>query len=171
MLHISLHFGGCAAHLRHTCAALLQAQFFLHKATGESRSPRVKVDLLVRWCRVLDDRLEFIGEGQEHWKRSGNPGVLWVMTVSADEFLRRFLLHVSPKGPGPHPSLRPLRQPKKGNCSRTLPRVTRYSGICESPRSNQPAAWSHLLRHRAGRRADHRATLVDRKQDLFLLTL
>jgi hypothetical protein len=98
MLHISLHFGGCAAHLRHTCAALLQAQFFLHKATGESRSPRVKVDLLVRWCRVLDHRLEFIGEGQEHWKRSGNPSVLWVMTVSADGFLRRFLLHVSRKG-------------------------------------------------------------------------
>jgi hypothetical protein len=33
-----------------------------------------------------------------------------VMTLSTDEFIRRFLLHVLPTGLPPHPSLRPPRQ-------------------------------------------------------------
>jgi Putative transposase len=35
-----------------------------------------------------------------------------VMTVSAEEFLRRFLIHILSKGSGPHPPLRSLRHPR-----------------------------------------------------------
>jgi hypothetical protein len=37
----------------------------------------IKADLLAFWYKVLDRRLQFIGEGLEHWKRSGHPNVRW----------------------------------------------------------------------------------------------
>jgi hypothetical protein len=49
----------------------------LRMSVPQDTPEAVKADLLVHWCRVLDHRLQFIGEGLEHWKRSGNPNVPW----------------------------------------------------------------------------------------------
>jgi hypothetical protein len=43
----------------------------------EDTPEAVKAELLVHWCRVLKLRLQFIGEGLEHWKRCGNPNRPW----------------------------------------------------------------------------------------------
>ena len=56
--------------------------------------------------------------------------------------------------PGPHPPLRPVRKPETGNRPRALPPVDRRSCLRRSPRTNQPAALSRLLRHYAGHRTD-----------------
>jgi hypothetical protein len=37
----------------------------------------IKADLLVHWYKILDCRLQFIGEGLEHWKNSSNRDVRW----------------------------------------------------------------------------------------------
>ena len=68
---------------------------------------------------------------------------------------------------GPHPTLRLLRQPKKANRPRTLPPVARRCYVPRSPRNNQPAALSRMLRRHAGHRTDREcSTLLPARHEL-----
>jgi hypothetical protein len=64
------------------------------------------------------------------WKdyRSEGPGRYKTMTLPTDEFIRRFLMHVLPKGLlAPHPPLRPLRQRQSRGQHLTRPRAARHA--------------------------------------------
>src|SRR5215469_11667418 len=82
----------------------------------------------------------------------------WRQEQDHDSFSRRVPAPLpSPRfaqRPGPHPPLRPVRKPQTGNRPRSLPPVARRSCLRRSPRTNQPAALSRLLRHYAGYRTD-----------------
>ncbi len=74
-----------------------------------------------------NDRVSF------RWRDYAHGGKKKVMTVSAHEFLRRFLLHVLARRPGSHPTLRTLRQPQTKCSARTLPRSARHRRPCVDP--------------------------------------
>ena len=81
------------------------------------------------------------------WRDYAHGGKKKVMTVSAHEFLRRFLLHVLPGG------LVRIRHfglfaNRRQSAARTLPRSARRNGMRRSTRAAQPAP-SSMLRHHA----------------------
>jgi hypothetical protein len=81
------------------------------------------------------------------WRDYAHGGKNKVMTVPAQR-------------PGPHPPLRPLRQPQTQCCARTLPQVARRSCRRRSPPNRQPAALSCLLRIHAGDGTDDDCSTV-----------
>jgi hypothetical protein len=91
------------------------------------------------------DRVSF------RWRDYAHDGKQKVMTVSAHEFLRRFLLHVLPGGLVRIRHFGLFRQPQAACCARTLPRSARHNRLRRSARATQ-LALSSLLRHHAGRR-------------------
>ena len=68
------------------------------------------------------------------WKDYADGGKQKIMTVSADEFLRPFLIHTC-QGLAPHPLLRAVRESPAQQYARTLPDVACFSGVCNMRRS------------------------------------
>ena len=62
---------------------------------------------------------------QGDYRRDGVPSRQRTMTLSTDEFIRRFLLHVLLEGSSSHPPLRPARRRRPQGQRRAGPRVAR----------------------------------------------
>src|SRR3982074_1090816 len=108
---------------------------------------------------ISNHRLVSFDEGHVtfRWRDSANHNQQKVMTVSRDEFLRRFLLHLLPKGFRPPPPLRLPRQPKARRPAATVlrrsPRHSAEKRIGNLDRSHSaPALALPQLRRTAGRR-------------------
>jgi hypothetical protein len=106
-----------------------------------------------------NDRVSF------RWRDYAHGGKKKVMTVSAHEFLRRFLLHVLPGG---LVRIRHFGLFANRRRSAALERCRALLGAtacADPPRATQPAL-SSLLRHHAGRRTAHlRPALLPAKPD------
>ena len=79
-------------------------------------------------------------EGRDRYK---------LMTLTSDEFIRQFLIHVLPKGFPPHPPLRPVRQGGRHRQHRARPRTARRAKAPKRTRRccrSQPVGMSMLRR-------------------------
>jgi hypothetical protein len=92
-----------------------------------------------RLVAFKEDRVSF------RWKDYACSGKHKIMTLSADEFLRRFLIHVLPKGIGPHPPLRSLRQPQTSRITSALPGTPRHHGATATACAKQPTSLPAVL--------------------------
>jgi len=100
-----------------------------------------------------NDRVSF------RWRDYAHGGKQKVMTISAHQFLRRFLLSRPARRPGPHPTLRTIRQPQTECRARRLQCSARHGAPHRSARASQ-AALSSLLRHHADHRTAHQQPVV-----------
>ena len=101
-----------------------------------------------------NDRVSF------RWRDYAHGGKKKVMTVSADEFLRRFLLHVLPSG---LVRIRHFGLFANRRRDTALARCRELLGATTHPRSarnHQSAALSRLLRHHAGHRTVHQCSTL-----------
>ena len=107
-----------------------------------------------------NDRVSF------RWRDYAHGGKKKVMTVSAHEFLRRFLLHVLPGGLVRIRHFGLFANRRRECCARTLPRAARHGGHASIRPEPPSSALSSLLRHHAGRRtANPRPALLPSKPD------
>jgi hypothetical protein len=95
-----------------------------------------------------NDRVSF------RWKDSAHGGQQKIMTVFADEFLRRFLVHVLPKGLVRIRHFGLFANRKAWQYARTLPCSAWCRRLCNSSRDHRPAALSRLHLSHARSRTD-----------------
>ncbi len=99
-----------------------------------------------RFLELRDGQVSFL------WRDYNDGGLEKTMTLSAHEFLRPFLPHVLPRGPGPHSPFWIVRQPQAQCHSGSLSLAARNRYRDRS--SGQPGTTlPHLLRHHADCRA------------------
>ena len=71
------------------------------------------------------------------WKDYAHGGKKRKMTLAAEEFIRRFLLHVLPKGLGAHSLLRLDGEPLSARAGRAVPRAAGEEAETARPSDNR----------------------------------
>jgi hypothetical protein len=108
-----------------------------------------------------NDRVSF------RWRDYAHGGKKKVMTLSADEFLRRFLLHVLPKGLVRIRHFGLFANRRRGAALERCRQLLGAAACADRPGTTTQTALPRLLRHHAGRRTDdRRPTLLPARPEL-----
>src|SRR6266481_4082910 len=116
--------------------------------------PERVLDYLGRYTHrvaISNNRLEELKDGQVRfaYKDYKHEQRHKVMTVSADEFLRRFLLHVLPDSFSTHPPLRPSQQPPPRGEPDSVSRTVGDAGANPGTRTQLPGTLATTDRARS----------------------